>query len=125
MIANLLGPAITEFVVLVEGAALVAAVCATAPAESRAATERVETILRVIVVALEDSLDSVRDSAPSVAFLLPWTGESCRIPGIPADARRTSCEVSWRGMMAVLYEYDTLHTNPERGNYFQRSQAVI
>ena len=51
MIANLLGPAITEFVP-VEGAALVAAVCATAPAESRAATERVETILRVIVVAL-------------------------------------------------------------------------
>ena len=54
MIATLLGPAITEFV-LVEGAALVGAVCAKAPAESRAATESAETILRVIV-ALKDSL---------------------------------------------------------------------
>jgi hypothetical protein len=58
MIATLVGPAMTELLVLVDGAALVGAagVCATAPAESRAATERVETIVRVIVVAIKDSL---------------------------------------------------------------------
>ena len=99
MIASLFGPAITELV-LVEGAALVAAVCATAPAKSRAATESVETILRVIV-ALEDSLIPFGITS-QCRLLLPWTGELCHVPGIPADARRTSCEVSWRVRMSAL-----------------------
>src|SRR5689334_17613555 len=50
MMATLVGPATSEFaVVLAAGAAFVSAAWASAPAESRAATERVETILRVML----------------------------------------------------------------------------